>query len=351
MGGAAFGVAACARNDGLVFLASLIFFCFAYLILSREWRLRKALAVGALCVVAFALAYSPYGVFLHRHRGAALSGTSDVTLTHYDPNKLEEDYFYRERPDFEPAYHSYLEYIATQPASFFRRVAMNAKQILLRQPPILIPWYLLPFVGLGLFGNRLPGHWKRMLFCAAVLAPVMAYALFYVQSRFLAFGVPALILVAAYGCSHLRVRPAFLRWAVPAVLLVMLATHSVLKAPKVVADSRHPEFRAAASWVRSQAKPECTLMTRKPQVPFWSHRRSVSLPYVTSAEALYHEAREQGVTYIVYDEHLTQAYRPELGFLLNRASDERKRFFTIAWANWTDGRRMVLLAPRAAPLK
>lgn len=349
VGSACFGVAAAVRSDGFVFMASTAFVLLAAKILFDKWRFRQSLACLCLCMLAFAIAYAPYGAFLYRHTDKFTTAVADVTMRNYDPVRLEADWFYRENPGEVDQDLTFVGYVVHNPGRYAKRVLQGLHALLLRRPTDLLPYYLFPFVGLALFAeDRSRARNRVLLFIAAMLAPVFCYALFYIQLRFLVIALPAILLLVARGLALPRFKSHWAQVVLPAAVLLALSLHSLGKLPAFRQEQDHDEFRQAAVWIASHSAPGDYLMTRKPQVAFYADRYIADMPWVKNEDELWQAVHDSNARYVVFDEALSLPYRPLLGQLLDKTRVEESRRFDVAYAIWQPGHKLVVLTPRDA---
>ena len=101
-------------------------------------------------------------------------------------------------------------------------------------------------------------------------------------------------------------------------------------------DGPMPQLRAAGEWLRAYGNATSVVMDRKSYVPFYAGMRHVQLPdddYDTIVEW----ARRTGVNYIVVEEYVLRAFRPQLRSLVLdpafRAHEDRLRMIY----SWREG--------------
>ena len=346
--GAAFlGIASFVRSDGLILVLCLVAVLSLKKFARREWSWTKLALCMLFCAAGFFIAYLPYGLFLLRHTGNMTSNVATYTFKNYDPIRKQDDSLYSERPGTVDASESALEYAVRDLRSFSRRLILNAR-LVLGGLPKLLPYYLLPFIGLALFAKQ--GSEEKtfhLLFIVAISIPVFSYILFYVSTRFLCVMVPAMILLVAHGLALIDVKRRWLRIAIQFLVILVLTFHSIKTSVqwdqgKTV---KLGVYQKTAQWIAKHSDHDDLLMARKPQIAFYADRFFVRLPYVSDEKSLYDTAKKTNAKYVVFDERKILEYRPPLEFLLNKDLMSKSSYFEVSYADWIQGNRIVVLRP------
>ncbi|MBC7258330.1 MAG: glycosyltransferase family 39 protein [Chloroflexi bacterium] len=361
LAGLAAGAAYIVRPEGIAYFAILLF----YLVVIRlgEWIAgRRAanpplqarrVALELLCLaVGFALIFMPYMIYVRLETGAWMisekAGVTFVTSWRLaygdtvafdkatwglDSTGLEVFFFSRE------SYHvSMVEAILQAPAEFVRLVYQNVLALLAQAfSPRMFPYFFLPLVGLGLFGET----WsrtraKREFLMLLSLLPVMAFLVFFIQERYIAALLPTLILWLAAGLVRLgewvagtarllfgaSEAPRWRRWGtwLPTLLIVAML---VVALPRIMDNTARGSFRFAHKtvglWIKDALPTtrDTVIMARYPAIAFYADARWEPTPNATWPEVLRY-ARHVGADYFVLDSREVEKLRPQLAFLMDK---------------------------------
>ena len=378
LAGLAAGAAYIVRPEGVAYLSILLF----YLVVIRLFEKRlltKRTALELLCLlVGFALIFMPYMTYVRLETGAwMVSEKAGVTfLTSWrlaygdtvafdkstwglDSTGLEVFFFSRE------SYHvSMTEIILQDPVEFARLVYQNIITFLAQAFTLrMFPYFFLPLVGLGLFGTAWErARAKREFLLLLSLLPVMAFLAFFIQERYIAALLPALILWLAAGLVKLgewvaataqllfplrekagmrvesrhKVSPlpstlsplgrggdAWRRWGtwLPTLLVVAFLLVSL---PRVMNDTARGSFRfahkTAGLWMElaGLTTQDTVIMARYPAIAFYADAKWEPTPNATWPEVLRY-ARHVGADYFALDSGEVEKLRPQLAFLMDEA--------------------------------
>ncbi len=361
LAGLAAGAAYIVRPEGIAYFAILLF----YLVVIRlcEWVAgRRAanpplqarrVALELLCLaVGFALIFMPYMIYVRLETGAWMisekAGVTFVTSWRLaygdtvafdkatwglDSTGLEVFFFSRE------SYHvSMTEAILQAPMEFVRLVYQNILALLAQAfSPRMFPYFFLPLVGLGLFGETWSrARAKREFLLLLSLLPVMAFLVFFIQERYIAALLPTLILWLAAGLVKLgewvagtarlvfgaSEAPRWRRWGtwLPTLLIVAML---VLALPRIMDNTARGSFRFAHKtvglWMKDALSTtrDTVIMARYPAIAFYADARWEPTPNATWPEVLRY-ARHVGADYFVLDSREVEKLRPQLAFLMDK---------------------------------
>ncbi len=374
LAGLAVGAAYIVRPEGIAYFAVLLFYLLVIRLLERRQvgnpgqvgnlPLRvRGLALEMLCLLAgFALIFMPYMIYVRLETGAWMisekAGVTFVTSWRLaygdtaafdkatwglDSTGLEVFFFSRE------SYHvSMVEAILQAPGEFLRLVYQNVLALLSQAfSPRMFPYFLLPLVGLGLFGEA----WsrtraKREFLLILSLLPVMAFLVFFIQERYIAALLPTLILWLAAGLTKLgdwvagtaqllAARPgagaeaaqgqrsrAWWRWGTWLPTLI-IAAMLLAALPRVMNNTARGSFRFAHKtvglWMKDNLATgrDTVIMARYPAIAFYADAQWEPTPNATWPEVLRY-ARHVGAGYFVLDGREVEKLRPQLAFLMDK---------------------------------
>ncbi|GAB4506108.1 MAG: hypothetical protein Kow00123_02460 [Anaerolineales bacterium] len=386
LAGLAAGAAYIVRPEGIAYFAILLF----YLLVVRlfEWiagrrrgegqaavRARR-IALELLClVVGFALIFMPYMIYVRLETGAWMisekAGVTFVTSWRLaygdtvafdkatwglDSTGLEVFFFSRE------SYHvSMVEAILQAPGEFARLVYQNILALLSQAfSPRMFPYFFLPLVGLGLFGeawNRTRA--KREFLLLLSLLPVMAFLVFFIQERYIAALLPTLILWLAVGLvklgewvagtARLLFAPrgggsAWRRWGtwLPTLLIAAVL---VVALPRVMDNTARGSFRFAHKtvglWMKDNLATtrDTVIMARYPAIAFYADAQWEPTPNATWPEVLRY-ARHVGADYFVLDSREVEKLRPQLALLMDESQIPPE--LELVHVDTSEGERLVV---------
>ncbi|MDH7489218.1 MAG: glycosyltransferase family 39 protein [Anaerolineae bacterium] len=396
LAGLAAGAAYIVRPEGIAYFAILLF----YLVVVRlfEWVAgRRAanpgrvgnpgrrIALELLCLaVGFALIFMPYMIYVRLETGAWMvsekAGVTFVTSWRLaygdtlafdkatwglDSTGLEVFFFSRE------SYHvSMMEAILEAPGEFARLVYQNILTLLSQAfSPRMFPYFFLPLLGLGLFGeawNRTRA--KREFLLLLSLLPVMAFLVFFIQERYIAALLPTLILWLAAGLIKLgewvagtagllwarrgasSLSPlghggdAWRRWGtwLPTLLIAAML---VVALPRVMDNTARGSFRFAHKtvglWMKDNLATtrDTVIMARYPAIAFYADAQWEPTPNATWPEVLRY-ARHVGADYFVLDSREVEKLRPQLAFLMDESQIPPE--LELVHVDTSEGERLVV---------
>jgi hypothetical protein len=356
LAGVSFGLAYLTRPEAIGYVA-LTGVVMVVLHLWRGWSRASARVRGfwlklGLYGLGFALCFLPYAYYVRQQTGAWMvsqkvgvayltgiglaygdTGAFDRSTWGLDSTGLETFFFSAESHTLSMA-----ELILADPGTFVRVLVLNVQrfvQVLIDWT--LLPYALLPVVGLGLFARG----WSRRRtiqesYLILSMAPVLSFILFFIQARYIVAVMPVFMLWAARGLIHLgdwlmetvaglgaSPGPRW-RWALNAAPVVAVVAVLFLAHPRVLGEvtsvgSVRLEHRTVgeqlAPLVQSGPDGENTvIMARYPAIAFHAGARWVPTPNASWAEVLVY-ARHKGVDYWAIDER-ELPLRPQFGDLM-----------------------------------
>ncbi|MER2599135.1 MAG: glycosyltransferase family 39 protein [Caldilineales bacterium] len=346
--GIALGLAYLTRTEALVFLAAAIALLLLGLPLQRR-PLRPVLAHTGLVLVVFLLVASPYLLYIKRSTGqwsltgaAGMAFDSMAGLTNNDAAAFDratwglapqddEVYLFSRSSEAEGLGSTLL----ADPLTLLHRLRrgyQTASGLLWSSK--LVPWPLAALAALGLFARRWRGRRLRgELALLASLAAPLSYLPFFVQERYLAGMLPALMIWLGLGIWLLggwlrgsvaglstRPLPLWLRrmlTVLPAVLLalLLLALSPQLWHTMQDTHSFQPGHLAAAAELKARgAGPSDVVMSRYPAIALHAGTRWAATP-AEDWPTLLSYARRHQARYLVLD-GWEGRLRPQLDFLL-----------------------------------
>jgi hypothetical protein len=208
--------------------------------------------------------------------------------------------------------------LAAYAKSYPRQLRRHSQRLLEAWP---LPWLALSLAGL----------WRaRRATWLAPLALLLVYPLLDApdEIRFSQFFVPTLALLAACGAETIADRGRWARALLAALALGGLvwvwAGPAGLRARKFD-DGPMPELRGAGAWLRAHAPKDAIVMDRKSFVPFFAGLEHAQLPN-DSLAAIADYARRSGASYLVAEEYVARALRPQLRELLTVPDSAEARY-------------------------
>jgi 4-amino-4-deoxy-L-arabinose transferase-like glycosyltransferase len=195
----------------------------------------------------------------------------------------------------------------------------------------IIPIWLLPLLGLGLFSR---GWSRRRLasvgYLALMLVPaLLVLSIFAVPRFFMAYLVIVLVWVAEgwlrleqWGAEtlelvadapHQRRWGRYVPWGVAAVVILPLLAYSWLT---ISGQDYQVENREAGEWIKANDGEDLRIMNRESTSAYYAGGTPVSIPYAEYDDTLEY-ARYQEVDYMVISRKVIEDWRPGLASLLD----------------------------------
>jgi hypothetical protein len=235
--------------------------------------------------------------------------------------------------------------------------------------PVVFPWVLMLFVGIGLMQLRFRREdgVPELFLIAGLLPWAFVYPLYEIDFENLTPVVPVLSIWAALGITAVvrrmaeavegRIPIVTRKSVVPVLLLGMVGLTSAPEAMKFVrvrTADRHPDeaavdppLREFGAWMDENVPVESVVMARQSFIAMYAGRKYAELPFASLPDVLEY-ASLNGVDLLFMDERLRDL-RPELTFLFD--TDDLPDDLELLRSSVTDaGDRLRLFQIRAAPL-
>ncbi len=194
----------------------------------------------------------------------------------------------------------------------------------------VLPLWLLPLIGLGLFVQV----WERRRslaigYIAIMLAPVPIILAMYATDRFFMPFLPLALILVALGWQRwedwagetvLLSLPSagerwrrLSRWAVGALVIIPVLVYAV---SGVASQGYDTQYREAGEWIKAETGSGKVIMSRwEATSPYYAGGISITLPYADyDRTAAY--ARAKGIDYLVIGSQVVRDTRPDLSRLL-----------------------------------
>jgi len=351
LSGALFSLAYLTRGEGVAYAGVFFLLLLLLYLWERRGERRWVLPRLALFVAGFLIVASPYLVYLHHHTGGwTLSTNSAITyitarglrdgnVAQFDKETWgldssgQEVRFYSD----EISQLSTLDYVRADPNDFIRGTYVNLRRL----PRILFSHRMFPMLMvLAVCVGWLKRAWdterlKNELFLVASACPIMIFAFFFFQERYVAAALPPLIIWGAHGLALIG------DWIADTVKSLwpkrgLLVTRLLGTVPTAVAilgcavlapvlltttsrGSVSPVHKKVGLWIKDHAQEGSVVMSRLPAFAFHADARWVPYPNADYAEVLRY-GRAHDADYFVLDEHFVVTVRPQMAFLLEETS-------------------------------
>lgn len=347
LAGALFGLAYLTRPEGWLWLAVTVVYLAAVFIARRRpaarWLAGVAVLLAGFLVVAF-----PYLLYLRQHLGYwTLTGKSwmayvqQITLAEGRYVEFDRMSWALDSSGREVMYHSLEKFtrhsllgeFLSDPRAFIRHTLQDVRELdSIFLSKRVLPFFLLPFIGLGLFRTG----WDRrrlrqeLYLIALVLVTSAALAVFTNQLRFYLGTLIMLLMWAGHGLVEfsrwagetltqwMRAEAAG-RWArgVLVVGTVSICAYYLAVQPAAVRDGLAYQrfyYKEVGEWLKANSAPDARVMSRGAIVAIHADRFWVPFPHASYEEVL-RFARENRVDYLVVNQHEFEVMRPQLAFL------------------------------------
>ena len=223
--------------------------------------------------------------------------------------------------------------LVTSPLQLTKAVARVDFDLYLRNAQSLIPIWLLPVLGLGLFGTV----WTRREalkygFFLVMLLPALVLPVIWGESSFILPFLMILMVVTGKGWVFLeqwgsetadelavwqKADPRHRQVVARAVAVLVLVPLAALSLWTVFRADYPTEVREAGEWLKDNAVEDARVMSREPATAWYADGTQVLLPYASLDEVIeYAHKNEAG--YLVITRGLVDDLRPDLAVLLEK---------------------------------
>lgn len=284
--------------------------------------LRRRATLPALLFVAGAAVFAiPYGAYLQRHTGSFVTPKGLLHQFHgaaFDARAEDPFAFERAYEQYEAnvanlaAQPKLLTYLwanrAALPAHYLGNAITEARLLVTSGSLLTLVWIIPALIGARRLG------WQRGLYAGALLAPLAIYPASVIDPRYFLPELPAAMIFAAFGWTHLlskrsgRLMPTLFALTVAAFLAADLVGPFVYPRPI--------EYRTAGLALRGQLPDDAHMLARKRQIPFYAGVQWEWLPF-DEVEGVLVYAAEHDAEYIALDARTTIPLRPQLAQLLD----------------------------------
>jgi len=352
--GICFGLAYLTRPEAIAYLAVGGVVLAVVKLCEKRLFTRTTLIGLSLYITGFLLFFGPYAYYVYQETGSWMvsekAGVTFVTCIGLsegntrafdratwglDSSGVEVFFFSRE------SYHvSMIDVIRAHPSEFMQLLARNIRRFIgSLLSSRLLPYYLLPLLGLAFFKNAWDkARAKGELLLLASLTPVMVFLVFFIQDRYIATLLPTLVIWLGLGAYELggwlkrtvenllegHTLGEFWRTTLSIIPTLILVLFFAFMQPRVVGvytstGSFRPEHKTVGLWLRDNIPPDSVVMSRYPAIAFYADARWEPTPNAEYAQVLTY-ARANRVQYFVLDELETRELRPQLAFLLDESA-------------------------------
>ena len=351
--GALFGLSYLTRPEGWIYpVVTAVYVVLGWLLGRRRWEWRP-LAHAFLMVATFLIVALPYLAYLHGHLGQwTLTGKTwvayaqqralmDGDMIAFDKvswalDSTGQEVMYHSTDKF--TRHSLLGEIMADPRGFASGVFYNVRQmdgIFLSKR--VLPFFLLPLIGLGLFGSRWSARRLRGELYLALMAvvPTVAFLVFTTHLRFYLGTIIILLIWVSHGIvelgkwvgdtakglsedgTGLSVNP--MQWEAGTILacVLVVVVYYLAIQPAAVTDGlayQRFHYKRLGEWLGGNSPMDATVMSRGAIVAIHANRRWVPFPHASYGEVMAY-ARDHDVDYMVVNAHEFEMMRPQLLFL------------------------------------
>lgn len=342
--GGSLGLAYLANPAGVFYLAAFLLLIVVAAARARARRLWFA-KVAVLFLLPFMVFALPYMIYLHGELGKWTYTAKNGSDTIYAASQGYKWF----TPEYEKTFSELSEdgtevvgmkkwanssdptlFFLENPMLYSRIFASNLMIFYREELPKVLPLWLLPLLGLGLFGagwdrERIKAISYTMLLSAPIL---LIFAIEY-RSRFFMPFISFILIWVAAGWSRLEkwgaetvsliwsggIRQRLVRWApaaVAALVLVPLLLYTALDAAR---EQYKTEYRVAGEWIKNNAGSDRLIMDREENAAFYAGGTVVQIPYADYGRFTRY-ARLQQVDYMIIGKQAIKDFRPGLTSLL-----------------------------------
>ncbi len=341
---------------GLAYLANpaAIFYPLIFLVLLAArsiyyglWRqMIKAMLIFLLFFSIYAV---PYFVFLHAELGewtynGKATGGNYYTSTHdlsYGTLAWEKELegLTDDGKDVVvlrlDEYNDPLKNFVREPVLAAKVFARQGSILITEEMPKILPLWLLPLLGLGLFASG----WSRRRaegvgYFLLLMTPALFVIAFYVHDRFFLSFLPLIAVWVAQGWQRLEQwgdetlllsfgeeRHSLWRSRVPWLVGIAILVPLLVFSLSMVLRKSYPiQYRVAGEWIKETAGPGERILSRYYSPAFYADGIDVILPYADYQKTTDY-ARDKSVNYLVIGKQELADWRPDLAKLLMPAGE------------------------------
>ena len=351
--GALFGLSYLTRPEGWIYpivTAGYIVLAWSVERRRRKWR---PLTYALLVIVTFLVVALPYLTYLHSYLDRwTLTGKTWMAyaqqqalmagdLMAFDEiswalDSTGQEVMYHSTDKF--TRHSLLGEIMADPRGFASSTFYNVRQmdsIFLSKR--VLPFFLLPLIGLGLFGSRWSARRLRgeLYLALMAVAPTAAFLVFSTHLRFYLGAIIILLIWVSQGIVELGkwvgdtakglsengtdFPDKSTRWEAGTILacVLVVVTYYLAIQPAAVTDGlayQRFHYKRLGEWLGENSPTDATVMSRGAIVAIHANRHWVPFPHASYDEVMAY-ARGHDVDYMVVNAHEFEVMRPQLLFL------------------------------------
>lgn len=345
LAGGAIGLAYLANPSGTYYAGAFALLMAVLALRSSELRPRLIRALP-LFLALFAVLAFPYVLYLHGQLGqwtyTGKSGSDTIVAAQQGVRWFTPEYE-KIISGLSPDGTQVMEPVnpdSSNPALVFLKhpvlygkiFAQNLYVFYSEQLPLVIPLWLLPLLGLGLFG----AGWDRQRLKAIGYTLLLIFPLFLIfaieyRARFFVPYVPLFMIWTAEGWRRLEIwgsetagliwregaaRERITRW-LPALLAVLvLVPVLAFTAVQTARQGYNTGLKATGEWIRDIAGPGKRIMDRELVAAYYADGTGVLIPYA-DYERTTNYARLQDTDYLVIGRQALIDFRPDLRVLLD----------------------------------
>ncbi len=341
LAGMALGLAYLANPSAIFYPVVLIALAVVIAVVNGVWR--QMLKAAVIFLLTFSLYAVPYVVYLHSETGSwtfngKSPGVADSASRGLDFGTVEWERVMLaiDEESGETVVQSIddsvnpVAYIIAHPVEGSKNFLRQEESLYFRELPHILPLWLLPLIGLGLFAEG----WTRRRaakvgYLVLMMTPVLIILIMYAHDRFFIPFVPLVTIWVARGWSRLEVwgdetvslswpedgRERARRWVPWAVGAAVLLPVLLFAVETVIRPVYPVEQREAGEYLAPLTGLEDKVMARQYTSAFYAGATAVLLPYA-DYEKTTEYARRKGVDYLVLGRDEIYVWRPTLEPLL-----------------------------------
>ena len=337
LAGAAVGLAYLTNPSGIYYAVALAGLAVAAGLVRRAWR--PMLRVLAAFLLVFMVCAAPYVLFLHGQLGkwtydGKMNGGNIYSSLHnisantfdWDKNLLSLNAGDTQLKVQTLPEDDLLSFFVHHPVSAAKVFVRQSDAFYARELAKVIPLWLLPLLGLGLFASG----WSRRRalnvgYLLLMMGPVVVILAMYAHDRFFMPFLPLVMIWVAEGWSRLAGwgqetvsqvfappwREPLRRWAPWLIGAAVLLPLLVFSAYNTLRQSYPVGYRDAGEYIRQAAGGGKRVMSREYSAAFYANGTAVLLPYAAYDRTTDY-ARKEHVDFLVIGSRELADWRPAL---------------------------------------